>query len=189
MASRHAILRTIFRTASVVVLAALTSIWALSGWWRMIAWFNVWGVHASCTFEAGVLTTTQREFAVRPSYEVEKRGRLFKDKEFDGFHHSGNFPLGQGPEHNRWRWWGGSQAAPGSATTRGMTLPMWPLAVLVVVPLLPPTHRAIRKTFRRRLGLCRDCGYDRSGLPRTDPCPECGRLLNPVRPSPKGADQ
>lgn len=56
-------------------------------------------------------------------------------------------------------------------------VPLWPL-------LLPPALVGIvvwRVRPRRRLGLCQNCGYDRSGLAVDAACPECG---SPTRSPP-----
>lgn len=57
---------------------------------------------------------------------------------------------------------------------------MWKIAVplwLFPPPIFAPTILAWRTDIidrrRRRAGVCRGCGYERTGLPPHAPCPEC----------------
>ncbi len=67
-------------------------------------------------------------------------------------------------------------------------LPLWPglvanmvfYAVLLRIPFL--VARWTIRFRRRRMGLCKTCGYDLRGAPH-DVCPECGSVANPVKPS------
>jgi hypothetical protein len=46
-------------------------------------------------------------------------------------------------------------------------------AVLIFALTCGPSR--LRGALRRRRGACRACGYDRTGVPETAPCPECGQ--------------
>lgn len=61
----------------------------------------------------------------------------------------------------------------GDSSTR-LSVPLWMLLALMVVPtsILWYVDRAAAR--RRRAGLCVKCGYDRAGLDAAAVCPECG---------------
>ncbi|HYE62445.1 MAG TPA: hypothetical protein VD997_10645 [Phycisphaerales bacterium] len=50
-------------------------------------------------------------------------------------------------------------------------LPVWPLPILTGAAWF-----LLRPKRQRPLGACAACGYDRSTIPASAPCPECGRL-------------
>lgn len=67
-----------------------------------------------------------------------------------------------------------------------IVLPLWPLALLAGLPVIPLGMRVMRhrqQRRRRELGLCMMCGYDlRASAER---CPECG-TATPEPALPKG---
>jgi hypothetical protein len=54
-------------------------------------------------------------------------------------------------------------------------VPLWPLFIPALVSLLPRCFFETRRSRRRALGLCVECGYDLRATP--DRCPECGTLI------------
>jgi hypothetical protein len=50
---------------------------------------------------------------------------------------------------------------------------MYPV-VIAVLPAVALWGMELRNRRRARAGVCRACGYDRSGLAGDKPCPECG---------------
>lgn len=60
-----------------------------------------------------------------------------------------------------------------------VVVPLWLpwLFAMGISILLFRDHR--REKQRRLLGCCPACGYDRSGLASTTPCPECGAVPTP----------
>jgi len=48
---------------------------------------------------------------------------------------------------------------------------VWTLPIFVIMLLPSP----IRRSLRRRRGLCPACAYDLRATPAGSPCPECGR--------------
>lgn len=72
--------------------------------------------------------------------------------------------------------------------TRQLISPWWPglaVNVLLFIAVVAASHAAlasIRRVIRRRnTGVCRQCGYDRRGLPAGGVCPECG-TVDPPKP-------
>lgn len=84
-----------------------------------------------------------------------------------------------------WHWYWPNYAQ--SLGTRGVYSASVPLAYLLILAMLPTGLLAFRNwrvsRRRRRLGLCRKCGYDlrASG----DQCPECGTARQPPAPASK----
>jgi hypothetical protein len=64
--------------------------------------------------------------------------------------------------------------AGGSNGMAGVTVPLWMpwLAAIGASIWFFRDHQ--REKMRRIIGRCRACGYDRSGLAESAPCPECG---------------
>ncbi len=64
---------------------------------------------------------------------------------------------------------------------------MLALFSLLMVPLawLLDEARQLRARLEKQHQICTDCGYNRSGLPLSTPCPECGTLLLPGQELPK----
>jgi hypothetical protein len=84
-----------------------------------------------------------------------------------------------GPNPARWRlagsfaWrWKQPGSGPGAFSTR-LVLPLWPAAALVGLGWAASGWRGLARRKRRRTDLCVVCGYSRSGLPASVPCPEC----------------
>ena len=69
-------------------------------------------------------------------------------------------------------WWPRYDHLPGTTV---VVLPLW-MPSIVAIAFSVWFYRDHRREEReRRLGCCPACGYDRSGLASTAPCPECGR--------------
>lgn len=51
---------------------------------------------------------------------------------------------------------------------------IWALGWAGLLWCVVTTPRTVRRLYRRRLGRCTACGYDRKTLPASLPCPECG---------------
>jgi hypothetical protein len=77
-----------------------------------------------------------------------------------------------------------SATDPGSKPFFSIRIPFWFLELLAALVLVPPAAKRIRRTHRRRRGLCVQCGYDLRGI--TAICPECGRHLDGLTPNPRG---
>ena len=71
-----------------------------------------------------------------------------------------------------WPYWSPKwrSSGPPSAMTTVM-VPLW-LLVLPAAAIAAIAHRRIRAAAT--IGHCKACNYDRSGIPSTAPCPECG---------------
>lgn len=54
---------------------------------------------------------------------------------------------------------------------------MYAPTTILAVPTLALWSITLRRT-RRKPSQCPKCGYDRQGLPTTQPCPECGTIPN-----------
>lgn len=54
-------------------------------------------------------------------------------------------------------------------------LPLWPLILLPAIPIAVGSFRLKRSNTRLKSGSCPNCGYDRSGLQPSAPCPECSQ--------------
>ncbi|MCC6228996.1 MAG: hypothetical protein IT432_07200 [Phycisphaerales bacterium] len=68
-------------------------------------------------------------------------------------------------------WWPRYDHLPGTTV---VVLPLW-MPSIVAIAFSVWFYRDHRREEReRRLGCCTACGYDRSGLASTAPCPECG---------------
>lgn len=66
-----------------------------------------------------------------------------------------------------------------SSSMFGVTVPLW-IPWVMVLGLCTLMHREHQREKQRRLrGCCPACGYDRSGLASTAPCPECGAAPTP----------
>jgi hypothetical protein len=56
-----------------------------------------------------------------------------------------------------------------------VSIPLWSLALLTLLPAAPLWFIDIRQSLRaRNAGRCPKCRYDRTGLPANAVCPECG---------------
>jgi hypothetical protein len=55
-------------------------------------------------------------------------------------------------------------------------VPLWPIALIFVVPTLIAWRLDTLARRRARIGNCTTCNYDRRGLPGASPCPECGAV-------------
>jgi hypothetical protein len=68
-------------------------------------------------------------------------------------------------------------------------IPLWPLMLVVLLPvwiaLAAAATGQLRRRVRRSNGLCESCGYDLRGSPTSSACPECGcaNSVGPVAPS------
>lgn len=98
-----------------------------------------------------------------------------------------------GPQRNRswdkrwfltsWNDWragnsGAYTSTGGGSTSHIFSVSLWAILILACIPYVMRWGRAILLRYRARQGLCPACEYDRRGLPRTTPCPECGFELS-----------
>jgi hypothetical protein len=58
---------------------------------------------------------------------------------------------------------------------RAISIPYWAMLALTGTPSFAWIFRAIRRSSRRRRGLCGGCGYDLRAT--NDRCPECGEVV------------
>jgi hypothetical protein len=63
-----------------------------------------------------------------------------------------------------------------SGTWKYVIVPVWLLPAVFVAPSGVLAILSVRERRRRRVGLCKRCGYDRRGLGEAV-CPECGRSV------------
>jgi hypothetical protein len=108
-----------------------------------------------------------RFYAIEPITEFPKSAR----HSMCGFE-AGDYilPLEYRPHHRSGYLW---------STIDYWTIPIWPLAALIVVPRFAVLIRARR---RAALGLCIRCGYDLRATPER--CPECGSQVRALVPAP-----
>jgi hypothetical protein len=66
-----------------------------------------------------------------------------------------------------------------AATTRGVAVPAWFLALCAAVLPARAAWRLKRRCRRQREGQCQACGYDLRATP--DRCPECGAIPATIR--------
>lgn len=59
-----------------------------------------------------------------------------------------------------------------------LTVPLWMLALPLVIITGAAWRIDYLARYRRTRGLCLKCGYARSGLEPTHPCPECGSRID-----------
>ena len=62
------------------------------------------------------------------------------------------------------------------AVYRGVTVPLWPIALISAIPPVIVMRRVLRRWWRRRSGRCVACGYDLHETPEGRRCPECGLI-------------
>jgi hypothetical protein len=62
------------------------------------------------------------------------------------------------------------------AVYRGVSVPLWPIALITAIPPVIVMRRVLRRWLRRRGGRCVGCGYDLHETPEGRRCPECGML-------------
>lgn len=61
---------------------------------------------------------------------------------------------------------------------RNVRFPFWfPTLLFSAWPLLAFVRGPMRRRYRRKRGLCLQCGYNLTGLPQPR-CPECGTEFN-----------
>ncbi len=74
--------------------------------------------------------------------------------------------------HLIWRWsWSLPRRSQTGTTTWRLVIPLWiPFGVCAILSSVA-WDRRLRQDLP---GRCEHCGYDRTGLPRSAPCPECG---------------
>ena len=58
---------------------------------------------------------------------------------------------------------------------RAISIPYWAMVALTGTPSFAWNFRAIRRSARRRRGLCGGCGYDLRAT--NERCPECGEMV------------
>jgi hypothetical protein len=106
--------------------------------------------------------------------------------ELSGFtSHNGiadGFGAGRIQDAPTWSWWFEVdwQQPTGRMIFRRVFVPLWPVIVLAGAATLVLWRPESERGRRKRLGLCRSCGYDRRGLAPDAPCPECGTVPPPA---------
>ena len=113
------------------------------------------GTPASAIVPGRIYVTTQAGKVVRcaaPGVSVRKHG----------MHH----PL-------LYHYWPGTESRGGQPRVRILRIPLWPLAVICGVVVVPHFHFLHRRRKRKKLGQCLKCGYDLRAS--KDRCPECGQ--------------
>lgn len=80
------------------------------------------------------------------------------------------------PAVMRWR----SPVTPWLFTSpyKAYAVPYWMIVVLTAIPAARAVARLVRRSLRRRRGLCPGCGYDLRAT--TDRCPECSEPVAPA---------
>jgi hypothetical protein len=110
------------------------------------------------------------------------------------------YPSSPVPATPWWSWQPGSRSIAGvwvnwhdesrsstDSSTLGLGIPLWLVITLAASPIVPLLLPAARRARRRARGQCEFCGYSRSGLQDSSPCPECGRsplLESPMKVQP-----
>jgi hypothetical protein len=74
------------------------------------------------------------------------------------------------------RWWFGRSGSRASAV---VWIPLWLPVVILFAPTVALWRLDVAARRRARLGLCRECNYDRRGIPAASVCPECGAAPAP----------
>jgi hypothetical protein len=75
----------------------------------------------------------------------------------------------------RYDWWFEHDTSKsGLVTRKNLAVPLWPFILSIAVPTFLMFRTDRRRARESWLGLCRRCGYSRTGLSDDRACPECG---------------
>lgn len=161
MSSRR---RTTLRWSFTALSVLVTLAWLASGWW----WFAWTSTKRSVSLAGGVVYLTSYDAASPP----EQRG-------FSVLQASPDYTL-------RWDWRPRSFVVR-LLNARAVSVPIWPMVLLATGAASIPWTLYLREHRRSGMNRCAMCGYPRTGLTPTSPCPECGAA--PLSPAPAGAGE
>lgn len=143
-------LRAALRWTGTASVATLVLVWAASNdWWMRYDFPNrIFGVG----FHAGALFWEHADLPPPPQSPGVSSGTRLPGSSME--------------------WWFRSESlSQGTFTVGWGLIPLW----IPILGVLVPTAFAWRTQLKRRApNACGKCGYDRTGIPLTAPCPECG---------------
>ena len=148
-----------FATAGVVVAA----LWVASGWWKLVAQYE----KGAAVIEWGTLWSDwHSDFDLDPRLAIQPttdRRHIY----WFGLVRRDRSHLHEVDRGIASVWWG--------PDSRGVTIALWPIALLLWTPAALLLRSGIRARRRAMTGSCAKCSYSLAGLGPDAPCPECGK--------------